>query len=82
MQTLYTVDATELDKVVEKAVIKALDQFTVRHPVPTQVNRTQAGEMLGFSPPTIRDLISAGTLRLNDCGLIPIEQVWAARSAR
>ncbi len=58
-----------------KAALKALELFSARHPRPAQVNQKQAAEMLGVSPRTIYNLIKAGTLKLNRCGMISIEQI-------
>lgn len=58
-----------------ETALRALEIFTSRHPRPTQVNMTQAAEMLGLSRPTVRNLLKFGKLRLNGCGLIPIEQI-------
>ena len=38
---------------------------------------TQAAEMLGLSRHTVSKMVRAGQLKLNRCGLIPIEQVDA-----
>lgn len=48
---------------------------------PTQVNQSKAAEMLGVSSHTVRKLMHAGVIRLNPCGLIPIEEVDRARIA-
>lgn len=42
---------------------------------PVHVNQTQAAEMLKLSKSTICRMIKAGNIRLNKCGLIPIEQL-------
>lgn len=42
---------------------------------PRHVNQTQAAEMLNLSPSTICRMVKAGNIRLNKCGLIPIEQL-------
>jgi predicted DNA-binding protein (UPF0251 family) len=49
--------------------------YAERHPRPSQVNQKQAAEMLGVSPRTVYNLIKFGALKLNRCGLIPIEQI-------
>ena len=46
-----------------------------------QVTQTQAAEMLGVHPKTVRNYIVAGNLKLNGRGLIPIEAVDKLRSA-
>ncbi len=44
-------------------------------PRPSQVNISQAAEMLGLSRPTVRKLISHGNIRTNACGLIPVSEI-------
>jgi len=61
--------------------VQAVQIYEARHPRPTQVNQKQAAEMLGLSPRTIHNLIKAGVLRLNKCGMIPIELIDSARNA-
>lgn len=62
---------------IEMAV-KAVQIYAERHPRPYQVNQKQAAEMLGVSTRTVHNLIKAGVLKLNRCGLIPIEMIDAA----
>lgn len=57
---------------------KAVQLYAERHPRPSQVNQKQAAEMLGVSPRTVHNLLRAGVLKLNRCGLIPVEQIDAA----
>lgn len=42
---------------------------------PMHVNQTQAAEMLNLSVSTVSRMVKAGNIRLNKCGLIPIEQL-------
>ncbi len=63
-------NVTELD-----IALKAVEIYATRHPRPSQVSQKQACEMLGISQPTLRKLIKHGTLRLNECGLIPTTEV-------
>lgn len=72
------IDATELEALITRAVRKAMDAHAERHPRPSQVNQKQAAEMLGVSPRTVHNLLKAGVLKLNKCGLIPIGQIDAA----
>ena len=58
---------------------EAVRRYAETHPRPTQVTQVQAAEMLGLSRDTVRKLIRRGTLRLNACGLIPIELIDSAR---
>jgi len=54
---------------------QAFELYAARRPRPVQVTITQAAQMLGLSRPTVRNLMKAGKLSFNGCGLIPIEQV-------
>jgi excisionase family DNA binding protein len=56
---------------------RAVQLYAQRHPRPVQVTITQAAEMLGLSRHTVSKMVRAGQLKLNRCGLIPIEQVDA-----
>ena len=60
---------------------EAVRRYAETHPRPTQVTQLQAAEMLGLSRDTVRKLVRRGTLRLNACGLIPIELIDSARRA-
>ena len=60
---------------------EAVRRYAETHPRPTQVTQVQAAEMLGLSRDTVRKLILRGMLRLNSCGLIPIELIDSARRA-
>lgn len=61
---------------IEMAV-RAVQLYAERHPRPVQVNQKQAAEMIGVSSRTIYNMIKAGTLKLNKCGMIPIELIDA-----
>lgn len=54
---------------------RAVALFEKQSPRPPQVNQKQAAEMLGVSARTMHNMIKVGTLRLNRCGLIPIDQI-------
>jgi predicted DNA-binding protein (UPF0251 family) len=56
---------------------RAVQLYAQRHPRPPHVNQKQAAEMLSISTRTIHNMIKSGTLKLNRCGLIPIEQIDA-----
>lgn len=58
---------------------RAFEFYAARRPRPTQVTIGQAAEMLGLSRWTVSKMLRAGQFKLNKCGLIPIEQVDAAR---
>jgi Mn-dependent DtxR family transcriptional regulator len=59
-------------------IVKVVETYIARHPRPTQVNIGQAAEMLGVSRYIVSKMLNTGQLKLNRCGLIPIEQVDAA----
>ncbi|WP_175855028.1 helix-turn-helix domain-containing protein [Burkholderia anthina] len=61
-----------------KIAKRAVQLYAESHPRPPQVNQKQAAEMLGVSARTVYNMIKAGTLRLNRCGMIPVEQIDAA----
>lgn len=56
---------------------KAVELYAMRHPRPPHVTQQQAALMLGLHRHTISKFVDSGKLRLNRCGLIPIEQVDA-----
>lgn len=62
--------------------VKAIQLYAETHPRPTQVNIGQDAQMLDLSRDTVRKLIRNGVMSMNQCGLIPIEQVDLARSSR
>lgn len=59
---------------------RAVQLYAETHPRPTQVTQAQVAEILGVSTRTVRNYISAGKLRLNKCGRVPIEAVDAMRA--
>lgn len=61
--------------------VRAVEIFAARHPRPPHVTQKQAAEMLDRSIPTVRKMIQSGTLKLNACGMVPIEQVDAVLRA-
>ena len=61
--------------------IKAVQVFAELHPRPSHVTQKQAAEMMGLSVPTVRKMVASGALKLNKCGLIPINQVDMALAA-
>ncbi|MGR3905826.1 DNA-binding protein [Burkholderia sp. SR8] len=58
-----------------RIAMRAVRLYAESHPRPTQVYQRQAAEMLGLSRVTIGKMVRQGTLRLNKCGMIPIEQI-------
>lgn len=60
---------------------RAVQLYAETHPRPTHVTQMQAAEMLGISRWTVSKMIKAGCLKLNRCGLIPIEEIDKAREA-
>lgn len=74
-------DAIDLtEEGLARIAARAVELYALKHPRPTQVTQTQAAEILGVAPRTVRRYIAAGKLRLNDCGLLPIEAVDAMRA--
>ncbi|VWB89198.1 hypothetical protein BLA13014_04132 [Burkholderia aenigmatica] len=59
---------------------RAVQLYAETHPRPTQVTQLQAAEMLGLSRATVSKMVKAGQLKLNRCGMIPIEQIDEARA--
>ncbi|WP_144156489.1 helix-turn-helix domain-containing protein [Paraburkholderia sp. BCC1885] len=64
-----------------KTAVRAVQIYAERHPRPPHVTMTQAAQMLDLSRATVRKLVNTGKLRMNGCGLIPIEQVDALLTA-
>lgn len=58
--------------------IRAVQLYAERHPRPPHVTIIQAAEILGLSRHTVSKMVKTGQIKLNKCGLIPIEQVDAA----
>ncbi|AXF16131.1 DNA-binding protein [Paraburkholderia caledonica] len=65
---LSEADALEL-------AVKAVEIYAARHPRPPHVTITQAAAMLGRSRPTMSQILKGHRVKLNGCGLIPIEAV-------
>jgi hypothetical protein len=61
-----------------QTAVRAIQLYAERHPRPPQVNQKQAAEMLGVSTRTVHNLIKAGVLKLNKCGMIPVEMIDSA----
>lgn len=55
--------------------LKAVELYAASHPRPCHVTQRQAAQMVGKSEPTIRKMIQRGAFKLNECGMIPIEQI-------
>lgn len=53
----------------------AVQRYAEMHPRPCHVTQTQAAAMLKLSRPTISRLIKYGSIKLNDCGMIPIDEI-------
>lgn len=62
--------------------LAAVRLYAETHPRPTHVTIGQAAEILGIGRWKATQLVKVGVLRLNPCGLVPIECVDAARSLR
>jgi len=65
-----------IEKLAYEIAMKAIEKYESSHPAPPHVNAIQAAEILKRSPKTVRAYIKAGSLKLNKCGLIPINDVW------
>lgn len=66
---------------IEELAVRAVQIYAERHPRPPHVTITQAADMLGLSRHTVSKMVRTGQLKLNKCGLIPIEQVDRALQA-
>ena len=53
----------------------AVQRYAETHPRPPHVTQTQAAAMLKLSRPTISRMVKYGSLKLNECGLIPISEI-------
>ncbi|HJP70035.1 MAG TPA: hypothetical protein VJ846_14155 [Sphingomicrobium sp.] len=62
---------------IEELAVRAVEIYAERHPRPPHVTITQAASMLALSRHTVSKMVRMGQIRLNKCGLIPIEQVDA-----
>jgi excisionase family DNA binding protein len=60
---------------IEQAARRAVQLYAESRPRPSQVTMVQAAEMLGLGRHTVSKMVHAGQMKLNRCGLIPIEQV-------
>lgn len=70
----------DLDDRALRIAARAVQLYAETHPRPTHVTQKQAAEMLRVHPKTVQNYVAAGTLKLNRCGLIPIEAIDAVRS--
>lgn len=68
------------DREVLAIAVRAVQLYAEMHPRPTQVTIGQAAEMLGIGRWKATQLAKVGVLRLNPCGLVPIEVVDQARA--
>lgn len=64
-----------------QVAIEAVRVYAEMRPRPSHVTQKQASEMIGLSVPTVRKMIAVGTIKLNKCGLIPINEVDKAIEA-
>jgi len=71
---------SQIDDERVRIAAMAVRLYAETHPRPTHINQTQAAEMLRVTSRTVRNYIRAGKLRLNSCGLVPIEAIDAIRS--
>ena len=57
-----------MDQHIIEVAAKAVQIYAESHPRPLHVNQLQAAQMLNKSHVTVRKMIRAGVIRLNDCG--------------
>jgi predicted HTH domain antitoxin len=55
--------------------LKAVQLYAEAHPRPSHVTHEQAAEMAGVSRGTISKMVSAGTIKLNGFGRIPVAEI-------
>lgn len=55
-----------------RVLARGIRMYAEMHPRPTQVTQTQAAEILGVAPRTVRRYIRAGRLKLNGYGYLSI----------
>lgn len=77
----------ELHRMIASAAHQAAEEVAKRiQPAsllrPPHVTQTQAAEMVGVSRATISNMVRFGTFRLNEFGMIPIEQIDQAIKAK
>jgi excisionase family DNA binding protein len=60
----------------------AVRAYAESHPRPPHVTQVQAAEMLGLSRPTVRKMVRSGQLKMNACGLIPVEEIDRALAVK
>ena len=77
----------EVVRMIESAARRSAEETAKRMTAgnkirPPHVNQTQAAEMVGVSATTISKMIKFGTLKLNDFGMIPIDQIDRALEAK
>lgn len=79
-QTIVVMTREDLDATIINAAKAAVDEAMRRIPSrngarPLHVNQSQAAEMLNISRPTLSKLVKSGKIKLNACGLIPIDLI-------
>lgn len=70
---------SDLESIAERAALRAIPLYAKQHLRPTHVTIGQAADMLQIGRWKATRLVRAGILKLNSCGLIPIEEVDRAR---
>lgn len=65
------------EQIAERAARKMADLVASRTATmrPLHVNQSQAAEMLNLSVSTVSRMVKAGNIRLNKCGMIPMDQL-------
>jgi hypothetical protein len=80
MDSIIVLTRAQLDEVIHHAARVAADAVLAtmpKHdqPRPHHVTQTQAAQILELSPTTVGKMVRSGTLKLNACGLVPINEI-------
>lgn len=83
---IVLIKRADLEAAIRDAAIRGADLALRRAPKnrPAQYRKIDAAKELGISRPTLDRMISAGNIRLNECGRVPaseIDRVIAGREA-
>ncbi len=86
MTDVVVMKREDLEKVIQDAATRAVAnsvELLIKNGSglrPRHVNQSQAAEMLNISKSTVSRMVKSGSIRLNKCGLIPVEQIEACAS--
>lgn len=73
---------SDLSAMLSEAATRAAHEAVRLRPRPSQVDYTQAAEMLGQTRQTVSKKVKAGAIKLNNDGKIPITEIDRILSAR